>query len=139
MVNHSSNFRIRFRLYSDGNTTATGWYVDDIKITTYNGGISGVEENNGNGLIPMKYSLEQNFPNPFNPETQINYSVAKNGFVKISVFDLLGREISVLVNEVKNAGYYSVNLNASNLSSGVYFYRMSCNGFVDTRKLTFIK
>ena len=138
MVNHSNNFRIRFRLYSDANTTASGWYVDDIKITTYNGGVTGVEENH-NGLLPVKYSLDQNYPNPFNPSTQINYSVAKSGLVKISVYDILGREVNVLVNEVKNPGFYSVDFNGSSLSSGLYFYKMESNGFVDTKKMTLIK
>jgi hypothetical protein len=89
--------------------------------------------------LPLKYSLEQNYPNPFNPVTKINYAIAKQGFVKISVFDLLGREVNVLVNEIKTPGFYSIDFNASNLSSGVYFYKLETNGFVDTKKMTVIK
>jgi len=137
MVNHSSNFRIRFRLTSDANTTGTGWYIDDIKITNFAGGVSGI--NPGKTPIPEKFSLEQNYPNPFNPATQINYSVPKAGLVKISVFDVLGREVKSLVNEFKTAGYYAVDFDGTNLSSGFYFYRMQSGNFVDTKKMSLIK
>jgi carboxypeptidase T len=137
LVNMSSNFRLRFRLTSDGATRGTGWYVDDIKITNYQESADYIENNSG--LQPVKYSLEQNYPNPFNPATQINYAISKQGLVKISVFDLLGREVKELVNENKNPGFYSVEFNSGNLSSGIYFYRMESNGFVDTKKMTLIK
>lgn len=137
MVNHSSNFRIRFRLTSDQSLQGTGWYVDDIKITNFQGPATYIENNTG--LIPNKFSLEQNFPNPFNPSTQINYSVAKAGIVKISVFDILGKEVKTLVNEFKNPGYYAVDFDGTNLSSGFYFYRMQSGNFVDTKKMSLIK
>jgi hypothetical protein len=137
LTNMSSNFRIRFRLTSDGNTVGAGWFVDDIRIKNYQSPSLYIENNSG--LVPSKYSLEQNYPNPFNPNTQINYGISKSGFVRITVFDLLGREISTLVNEVKSPGFYAVDFNASKLSSGIYFYRMESNGFVDTKKLTLIK
>lgn len=133
----SSNFRLRFRLTSDDYTTSTGWFVDNIKITTYQSPLLKVENNSG--LIPKKYALEQNYPNPFNPTTQINYSVAKEGLVKISVYDMLGREVQVLVNEIKNAGYYAVDFDGANLSSGFYFYRMESGNFIDTKKMSLIK
>lgn len=135
--NSSPNVRIRFRLTSDGSQVYDGWYVDDIKITGYQSIPTGVG-NIGN-LTPNKFELQQNYPNPFNPSTQINYSVAREGLVKITVFDILGREVKTLVNDVKTAGFYAVEFDASNLSSGMYFYRMESGNFVDTKKMTLIK
>src|SRR4030095_426344 len=76
--------------------------------------------NNNNNHLPSAYKLEQNYPNPFNPVTNISYSIPKSGKVKLSVFDMLGREVAVLANDYKSAGSYSVEFDASNLSSGVY-------------------
>ncbi|MCU0373059.1 MAG: T9SS type A sorting domain-containing protein [Ignavibacteria bacterium] len=88
---------------------------------------------------PDKYSLSQNYPNPFNPVTKINFALPKSGLVTLKVYDMLGREVSTLVNEVKTAGSYTVNFNASNFSSGAYFYRLESNGFIDTKKMMVIK
>ncbi len=85
------------------------------------------------------YTLEQNYPNPFNPVTTINYIIAAKDFVTIKVYDLLGKEIATLVNGEKSAGSYSVNFNASRLSSGVYFYRMQAGSFLETKKLVLMK
>ena len=85
------------------------------------------------------FSLEQNYPNPFNPVTTISYTVAAKDFVTIKVFDLLGKEVATLVNKEKPAGSYSVDFNASKLSSGVYFYRMKAGSFVETKKLILMK
>ncbi|OGU67661.1 MAG: hypothetical protein A2X62_12175 [Stygiobacter sp. GWC2_38_9] len=89
--------------------------------------------------IPAKFNLEQNYPNPFNPVTEINYQLPEVSKVRLSVFDILGREISTLVDEVKSPGFYSVKFNGKNLSSGVYFYQLRTNSFVDTKKLVLIK
>jgi len=91
------------------------------------------------GEIPLKFGLDQNFPNPFNPSTSINFQVPKKSLVVLKVFDLTGREIQTLVNESMKMGTYSVNFNAYNLSSGVYFYRLSTDEFVLSRKMTLIK
>lgn len=136
-TNSSANVRIRFRLTSDGSLNYDGWYVDDIKITGYQSIPTGIG-NNWN-VTPNKFALEQNFPNPFNPTTQINYSVAKEGLVRITIFDLLGREVKTLVNEVKAPGYYAVDFDGTKLSSGMYFYKMEGNGFVDTKKMMLVK
>jgi hypothetical protein len=93
----------------------------------------------GNLGVPTVYNLSQNYPNPFNPTTKIEYAIPKQGFVSIKIYDLLGREISSLVNEVKQAGYYFVDFNGSNLASGVYFYKMESNGFTDTKKFILMK
>ena len=89
--------------------------------------------------IPKTYSLSQNYPNPFNPVTKINFAIPKDGFVSIKVYDILGREVITLVNEEKTAGYYSVDFNASNLASGVYFYRMESGTFSDVKRMLLIK
>ena len=87
----------------------------------------------------VTYRLFQNYPNPFNPSTKINYTVPKSGFVTIKVYDLLGREVTTLVNENKPVGNYNVEFNAGKLVSGVYFYRMNAGDFVQTKKLILLK
>ena len=85
-------------------------------MKTTNGGIlTGNIQINPN-LTPQKYYLSQNYPNPFNPSTNIRYEIPKNGFVKLVVFDILGREVQTLVNEKQNAGTYEVTFNARELS-----------------------
>jgi len=89
--------------------------------------------------VPTEYSLSQNFPNPFNPITNINYSVPMRNNVELVIFNTLGEKIRILVNEVKNAGNYNVTFDASNLPSGVYFYRISAGEFIQTKKLLLLK
>jgi hypothetical protein len=85
------------------------------------------------------FILNQNYPNPFNPATIINYSIPKTSLVTIKVYDILGKEVATLVNEQKIAGNYSVQFDAGNLSSGIYFYRMQSGSFSQTKKLTLMK
>ena len=89
--------------------------------------------------LPETYSLSQNYPNPFNPTTTISYSLPKAGLVNITVYDITGKEVAGLVNEFKEAGSYDVIFTASNLSSGIYFYRLRADGFTDTKKMVVIK
>ncbi|HEX7358423.1 MAG TPA: T9SS type A sorting domain-containing protein [Ignavibacteriaceae bacterium] len=89
--------------------------------------------------IPIKFSLEQNYPNPFNPTTSIKYTINSKQNVQLSVYNVLGKEIALLVNEEKPAGNYEVNFDASNLSSGVYFYELRAGDFVDMKKMILIK
>jgi C1A family cysteine protease len=93
---------------------------------------------NGN-QITRNYVLAQNYPNPFNPSTTIFYQLKYSGPVTIKLYDVLGREVKTLVNEEKSAGKYSVQFNGSNLSSGIYFYRMQAGSFVQTKKLLLLK
>ena len=90
-------------------------------------------------LIPTVYALEQNYPNPFNPATTIKYSIAKQSNVTLKVYDMLGSEIATLVNEEKPAGVYEINFNASNLASGIYFYKIQAGSFVETKKMILLK
>ena len=96
-----------------------------------------VEDNLNNQ--PSAYSLEQNYPNPFNPTTNIGYRIPGTGFVSLKVYDALGREVATLVNEVKPAGNYLVNFNASNLASGIYFYRLKAGNFTQNHKMILLK
>jgi len=85
------------------------------------------------------YKLFQNFPNPFNPSTKISYKIKKEGNVSLSVFNLVGQEISVLVNEKQSAGNYEVEFDASELTTGVYLYKLQINGFTSVKRMTVIK
>lgn len=89
--------------------------------------------------IPQRFELSQNYPNPFNPTTKINFSIPKAGFVTMRVYDVLGKEVGVLVNDVKQAGSYVVDFNASYLASGLYFYKIEANGFTDIKKMMLVK
>ena len=89
--------------------------------------------------VPTKFDLSQNYPNPFNPSTKINYDVPSDGLVSLKIFDMSGKEVASLVNEVKTAGYYTLQFNAANLPSGVYFYTLSANNFTSTKKMTLLK
>jgi hypothetical protein len=93
----------------------------------------------GTATVPQSYSLAQNYPNPFNPVTKINFAIPKQGFVTLKVYDMLGREVTKLVNEVKQAGTYSVDFDATRLSSGVYFYKLEAGSFVDTKRMVLVK
>ncbi len=89
--------------------------------------------------IPTQFSLLQNYPNPFNPATRIQFGIPVSGLVTLKVFDILGREVAVLMNERKSPGTYDVEWNASSLSSGVYFYRLQAGSFTETKKLLLMK
>ena len=98
-----------------------------------------IQINNVTKTIPNEYKLSQNYPNPFNPVTKINFAIQKQGLVTLKVYDMLGREVAALVNEFKQAGYYSLDFNASGLSSGIYFYKLQVNDFTDIKKMVLIK
>lgn len=89
--------------------------------------------------LPTQFSLNQNYPNPFNPSTNIKFELPKSSVVRLSVFDMLGREVSVLVNERRNAGVYEVKFDGSNLASGVYFYRLQAGDYVASKKMLVLK
>jgi subtilisin-like proprotein convertase family protein len=118
------------------NATADTGYLKAWCITlvyyTITGGIQTV-------TIPSYYSLSQNYPNPFNPVTKITYTLPKSGNVELKVYDILGREVATLVNEVKQAGIYDINFNATNLASGIYFYRIKAGDFSAIKKMVLVK
>ncbi|HMQ80958.1 MAG TPA: SBBP repeat-containing protein [Ignavibacteria bacterium] len=103
----------------------------------YAPGTIGIEPSGNN--IPESFTLHQNFPNPFNPVTNINFDLPLSSYVKLSVFDITGREIETLVNENLKSGTYKADWNASNLPSGVYFYKLEAEGFTETKKMMLVK
>ncbi len=108
-------------------------YHAKVKVIGYPVNVPPVTE------IPKVYSLSQNYPNPFNPGTKIQFALPKSSMVKLVVYDILGREISALINERMDAGYHYCIFDGSNIPSGVYFYRLVTEGFTDTKKMTLIK
>ena len=114
-----------------GNTgTLTNWCLQiETKANV------GIEEN----IIPVKFELSQNYPNPFNSTTNIKYAISKSSNVKITVYDILGKELEVLIDEQLQAGTYQTSWNASNYSSGIYFYRMQAGDYISTMKMLMIK
>ena len=116
-------------------TAANGSYaeIDDISFDPL---VTGVKDESAS---PKSYSLEQNFPNPFNPSTTIKYSVAETGNTTIKVYNILGSEIATLLNEVKQPGNYELNFNAAELPSGTYFYSIESNNFRQVKKMILMK
>jgi hypothetical protein len=99
--------------------------------------IAGVQGNENE--IPKVFSLSQNYPNPFNPVTKISYGLPKQSQVTLKVYDVMGREAAVLVNDLKQPGYYSVDFDGRNFASGVYFYRLTAGSFTDVKRFMLIK
>jgi hypothetical protein len=97
------------------------------------------DENDNNQLAPDDFALRQNYPNPFNPSTKISFALPNQEMVSIKVFDILGRQIDVLMNEVKDPGYYEINFNAETLPSGTYLYEIRAGSFIETKKMILIK
>jgi hypothetical protein len=129
-----------------------GYYTDNAAGCTMTGGTAqanrpntcftftvNVGVNPSGSELPKVYSLSQNYPNPFNPVTKINFALPKQGFVSLKIYDVLGREVRNLVSEVKSAGTYSVDFNASEFSSGIYFYKLEADGFSDIKRMMLIK
>ncbi len=123
--------------------------LNDDEISIDNGAVSLDKKTSSFALMltnskditktPTVFQLEQNYPNPFNPSTTINYSVPKTSVVTIKVYDVLGKEITTLVNDEKTSGNYKVEFDGSKLTSGIYFYRMQAGNIVKTKKLILLK
>jgi len=144
-------------LYADENNQVLGSELQNFSITLPAYGsaiftISNTEENvvlptippivsveDEQSLKPEDYNLYQNYPNPFNPSTTIRYSITSPDLVRIKVYDILGREVKVLVNEIKQAGNYEIQFDASGLASGIYLYRIESGSFIQTRKMILLK
>lgn len=109
-----------------------------IELWSYNAGPSSVKTTNPNQL-PSAYALHQNYPNPFNPTTNIEFHIPTDGIVSLKAYDAIGREVATLANEQMNAGSYKTSFDGKGLASGVYFYRLKVNNYVDIKRMTFIK
>ncbi len=107
-------------------------------VTLYIGPTTDIENRDDKGVIES-YQLFQNYPNPFNPSTKISYSIPNQSPVSLKIYDVLGNEVGVLVNEEKSVGSYSVEFDGNNLSSGLYLYKIQAGGFVETKKMILLK
>ena len=120
-----------------GSYNCAGWSdFSDVRTFTT---VTPVSVDDDEQLTPSAFSLDQNYPNPFNPSTKITYSVLQESPVTIKVFDLIGQEVAVLVDEVKEPGYYSVTFDALGLTSGVYIYQMKAGNFTSSKKMSILK
>ncbi len=124
----------------DGNTGISSGFLAD---TTFTGPVTAIEEDLRQPL-PSVYELEQNYPNPFNPTTRIQFALPKNSHVRLAIYDLLGREVAKLIDDNRAAGNHTMEWNGfdargQRVSSGIYFYRIEAEGFIQTRKLTLLK
>jgi len=127
----SSLCYIKYTIYnSNGTYSATTTTPFTIGVAL---GVSGSE------LIPEDYFLGQNYPNPFNSSTNVQFQIVKEGRVKLGIYDILGREVSVLVNDIRQAGIHKEIFDAGNLSSGIYFYKMTAGDFSDIKKMIILK
>ena len=133
-LNVNGNWVLKIYDRSSGNTgTLKAWSLNFVI------GLNPLGIQTVNSEVPANFSLSQNYPNPFNPTTNIRFAVPQTGFVKLKVFDMLGREVETLVSENLNAGTYNVDWSAANYSSGVYFYMIETGGFTETKKMLILK
>jgi hypothetical protein len=122
--------------YVGGWSWSYGSGMGDIYLAKITESLTG---SNGTNSVPKTCVLYQNYPNPFNPLTKIKFDIPANSNAKLSVFDILGKEISILVDGELKAGKYEIDFNASDYSSGVYFYRLIAGDFIDLKKMILIK
>lgn len=134
--NSNVNVNLNTLFYINKDTIFAGG-ENGVLLRTYNGGIIGININ-GNE-IPAKFKLHQNYPNPFNPVTRINFQVPVSSFVKLSIYDELGREIDILIDDKLNPGDYYINWNSSNFPSGIYFCKMTSNDYTQSIKMSVVK
>jgi hypothetical protein len=131
---------IKGALWTNGEISIGGsskiYYIDN-SLSKESGNSNNVTELTQ--VIPNEFVLDQNYPNPFNPSTEIRYQLPENGHVKLEIYDVIGNLVTTLIDQEMNAGYHSINWNASGLSSGIYFYRISSGNFVATKKLMLMK
>ncbi len=115
------------------------WTAQEDKSDQWEAEPSGVVSVGDNEITPLKFQLSQNYPNPFNPSTAIKFTIAKAGTVTLKVFNVLGQQVSTLINKNMNAGNYDFNFDASVLSSGIYFYTLHAGNNVATKKMVLLK
>ena len=133
-----STTEIQNSSYSDENLLV-GKYSYRLKQVDFNGTFEYSNVINVDLFSPNEFVLDQNYPNPFNPSTIISFSVPQSSFVTLKVYDVLGNEVSTLVNETKEAGKYNISFDASGLSNGVYFYSINSDNFTSTKKMLLMK
>jgi hypothetical protein len=125
--------------FIDSEVNAAGTYSYRLKQIDNDGAYEFSKTIEVNFGSPIKFELNQNYPNPFNPSTTISFSLPESGNVILKIYNVIGKEIETLVEGYKEAGIYTVNFNAEELASGMYLYRLSTNGFTETKKLLLLK
>ena len=129
----TSIFQDYFNFTVEVSSNIWHYWTDSMRVPPI---ITGADEEL---FVPLTYRLQQNFPNPFNPSTTIQYSIPHRSNVVIKVYDILGNEVKTLVNEEKDQGVYTINFDANNLASGLYLYRIQAGSFIDTKKMILLK
>jgi M6 family metalloprotease-like protein len=132
-----SDIKIRWRDVGDESLETQGTALDEVKIISIPPPNGILEESNS--VLPSRFSLKQNYPNPFNPTSTISLEIPYKLFVHLKVYNILGKEVATLVNQEKQPGYYSVEFNANNLPSGIYFYQLKAGNFNQVRKMILLK
>ncbi|MFN3426399.1 MAG: alpha/beta hydrolase-fold protein [Candidatus Thermochlorobacter sp.] len=130
-------YPVRYREVNEGHSWGNWRALLSEMLTYFFAATSSVRESDG--ALPKEFRLEQNYPNPFNPTTTITYTLPKRSKVSLKVFDVLGREVATLVNQVQEVGAYRAYFSAHGLTSGVYFYQLRADEFSQTRKMTLLK
>ena len=126
-----------YSVFIDGENNKWLGYTNGYVVKYIGDNIAGVEEDEQE--LPSNYTLSQNYPNPFNPVTIVKYTLPENGNINLAVYDLLGREVALLINEEQSVGNYEISFDASGLASGVYIYRMQVNDFITSKKMMLLK
>jgi len=146
-ASESDSFSVYIETESSIDTLVNNQLIGDNELFSYDHTLDSpldASENDNTGIIPTDFVLNQNYPNPFNPSTTIEYSLPTRSRVNISVYNILGRKVTTLINENQSAGNHSVTWNGANnqnqqVSSGIYFYRIETNDFTTTKKMTLLK
>jgi len=133
----NARFAIRYKVVEGGPYGINSQYIGIDMITVHGSDIT--EINPPFFSLPDKYILDQNYPNPFNPETEISFALPEKEFVSLRIYNSLGKQVDLLINEIKAAGFYSLKYNAESLSSGVYFYEISTPNFTETKRMILLK
>lgn len=128
---------VKQAMSGSGSYTVTNLAINKLKMTVSFDNVTSVA--GFDNPLPGSFRLLHNYPNPFNPATTISYSLPKDSHVKLTIFDILGREVAVLVDDVKSAGNHNLRFDASHLPSGLYFYRVAAGAFRETHRMLLLK
>jgi len=136
---HGNSNSPKYYSFTDNSTNISGTYSYRLKQVDIDGSFDYSDIVEITVSAPLNFNLNQNYPNPFNPTTTINYSIPEDGFVTLSIYDVLGNEVAQIENGNKVAGSYSNSFDASKLTSGLYFYTIRVGNFVETKKMILMK
>jgi hypothetical protein len=138
LIDEFGGFLVKARMHVVPMVAVTNPAFSSLLLLTYGmaGGVEGSAPTEG---LPTRFALGQCYPNPFNPSTTLKYALPIRSHVTLRIFNTLGQEIATLVNEIREAGYHSAEWNAGGVSSGVYFYRLQADDFVQTRKMVVLR